>query len=152
MSFDAKARAKETKRLHEQVRSKIKEVNEQCKLKANKNRTHLEFKHRDLVSLHLKKERLSSSRKNKLMTRGGGLNKVVQKVQESANKIELPEDVQISSTFNIRDLTPYLEDDEKHNEDLRSNLLQGERLTRSKLLDWTFTLPSKDIEPSMLKC
>jgi len=51
VSFKAKARAKEMKRLHEQVREQIEKVNEQYKLKANKNHTLLEFKLGDLVWL-----------------------------------------------------------------------------------------------------
>jgi len=46
------------------------------------------------------------------------------KVGENAYKIELLRDMQISATFNVRDLTPYLEDDEQRDEDLRVNLLQ----------------------------
>ena len=64
------------KRLHEQVRSQIKNVNGQYKLNANKNRTHLKFKPGDLVWLHLRKERFPSRRKNKLMARGDGPYKV----------------------------------------------------------------------------
>ena len=44
---------------------------------------------------------------------------------ENAYKIELSGDMQISATFNVRDLTPYYEDDEKHNKDLSANPLQG---------------------------
>ena len=46
------------------------------------------------------------------MARGDGPYKVVQKVGENAHKIELPKDTQIYVTFNIGDLTSYLEDAE----------------------------------------
>ena len=59
------------------------------------------------------------------MARGDGPYKVVQKVGENAYKIKLPGDTQVSVTFNVGDLTPYLEDDEEHDEDLRINPLQG---------------------------
>jgi len=62
------------------------------------------------------------------MAKGDGPYKVVQKVGENTYKIELPGDMQISPTFNVRDLTPYIEDDEEHNEDLRANPLQGEEV------------------------
>jgi len=80
VSFEAEIGAKEMKRLHEQVRGQIKKVNEQYKLKANKNRTNLEFKLRDLVWLHLRKERFPLRRKNKVMARGDSPYNVVQKV------------------------------------------------------------------------
>jgi len=76
------------------------------------------------VWLHLRKRRLPSSKKNKLMARGGGLHKVVKKVGENAYKIQLLGDTQISTIFNVRDLTPYLKYDEEHDEDLRKNHLQ----------------------------
>ena len=43
---------------------------------------------------------------------------------ENAYKIELLGDMQIYTTFNVGDLTPYLEDDEEQDEDLRTNPLQ----------------------------
>ena len=42
---------------------------------------------------------------------------MVQKVGENAYKIELLGDMQISATYNVGDLTPYLEDNEEHDED-----------------------------------
>ena len=58
------------------------------------------------------------------MVREDGPYKVVQKVGENAYKIDLPRDMQISAGFNIGHLTPYLEDNEEHGEDLRTNPLQ----------------------------
>ena len=77
------------KRLHEQVRVQIEKVNEQYKHKANRNRPYLEFKPCDLVWLHLRKGRFPSRSKNKLMFRGDGPYKVVQKVGKNAYKIQL---------------------------------------------------------------
>jgi len=119
VSFDIKVMAKGMKRLHEQVRGQIEKVNKQYKLKANMNHTHLEFQPRDLVCLHLKKERFPLRMKNKLMARGDGPYKVVPKVGENAYEIELLGDMQISTTFNVRNLTPYIEEEDEHNEDLR---------------------------------
>jgi len=93
MIFEAEVRAKEVKKLHEQVRAQIGKVNAQYKLKANKNRIYLKFKPGDLMWLHLRKERFASRSKNKLVARGDGPYKVVQKVGENAHKIELPEDI-----------------------------------------------------------
>jgi len=121
----AEARAKEMKKLQEKVITQIEKVNEQYKQKANKNCAHLEFKPGDLVWLHFRKERFPLRRQNKLMDTGDGSYKVVQKVGENAYKIELLGDTQVSVTFNVGDLTPYLEDDEEHDEDLRINPLQG---------------------------
>jgi len=83
----------------------------------------------------LQKERFPSKRKNKLLVRGDGPHKV----RENAYKTELLGDMQVSNTFNVRDLTPYFEDDEEHNEDLRANPLQRVRLLRSRSRDWTYS-------------
>ena len=112
-------------KLHEQVRAQIEKMNEQYKAKSSKSRTHLEFKLGGLVWLYLGKEKFSVKGKNKPMARENGPYKIVQRVGDNAYKIELPGDINISATFNIRDFTPYIEDEGEGNEDLRANLFQG---------------------------
>jgi len=90
------------KKLYEQVRAQIKQVNEQNKQKPNENHPCLDFKLGDLIWLHFRKERFPSRRKNKYMARADGPYKVVQKVGENAYKIELRGDIQVSATFNAR--------------------------------------------------
>ena len=55
------------------------------------------------------------------MAKGDVLYNVVQKVGKNAYKIDLSRDVQIFATFNVRDITPYIEDEDEHNEDLTEN-------------------------------
>jgi len=45
---------------------------------------------------------------------------VVQKVRENAYKIELSGDMQISTTFNVENLAPYLKVNKDHDEDMRT--------------------------------
>ena len=89
------------------------------KAKANKNRKQPTFSPGDLVWVNLRKERFSSKRKNKLMPRAEGPFKVLERFGDSTYKVELPGDVSVSSTFNVGDLMPYLEDE--YLEDLRSS-------------------------------
>ena len=124
MRFEAEERDKEMKKLHEQVRAHIEKVTEQYKAKANNNRTHLELQLGDFVWLYLRKERSPLRRKSKLMTRRCGLYKIVQRVGDNAYEIELPDDINIFSTFTVGDLTPYIEDDDEGHEYLRANPLQ----------------------------
>jgi len=70
------------------------------------------------------------------MATGHGLYKAVQKVGENTYKIKLLRDIQISTTLNIEDLTPYVEDDEDDNEDLRTNPFQGGGLVWSMFRAW----------------
>ena len=60
-------------------------------------------------------------------------------MRENVYKIELLGDTQISFTFNVRDLTPYHEDNEEHDEDLRTNPLQGEGVNERKFPAWAYS-------------
>jgi len=116
-------------------------VNEIYKAKANKNHTHLEFQPRDIVWIHLRKERFPLRRKSKLTARGDGRNKNVQKVGDNAYKIKLPDEMKISIIFNVGDLTLYIEDEDGGHEDLRKEnpssggKVDAEQVTQGNLLN-----------------
>ena len=81
VSFEAETKAKEMKKLHEQIRSHIEKTNEAYTARANKHRRQLEFEPKDLVWLHLRKQRFPSRRKNKLMARSDGPFEIIEKVE-----------------------------------------------------------------------
>jgi len=59
------------------------------------------------------------------MPRADGPFEVLERINDNAYKVDLPGDYGVSTTFNVADLSPYLEDD--YLEDLRANSLsQGE--------------------------
>jgi hypothetical protein len=61
----------------------------------------------------LRKDRFPELRKSKLMPRGAGPYKILEKINDNANKLELPPEFRVSPTFNIAALKPYLgEEDE----------------------------------------
>ncbi|KAJ9563965.1 hypothetical protein OSB04_009125 [Centaurea solstitialis] len=124
--FEASNRAKEMQKIHEQVKAKIEHANDLYKKRANKHRKKAVFQPGDLVWLHLRKERFPSKRKNKLMARGDGPYKVLARIGDNAYKLELPGNTNISATFNVGDLSPYLEDCPL--EDLRVNPSQPEEV------------------------
>jgi len=62
---------------------------------------------------------------NKLIARGDGPYKILQKVGDNAYKIELQGKMNILATFNVGDLTPYIEDEDEGYKYLRENPLQG---------------------------
>jgi len=121
VSFEAETRAKEMRKLHDQIRNQIEKTNEAYKARANKHRKQLEFQPGDLVWLHLRKERFPSWRKNKLIARSDGPFEVLEKVGDNAYKLQLPGDMAVSAMFNIGDLSPYVEDNLEDPSDLRSN-------------------------------
>jgi len=53
-------------------------------------------------------------------------------VGDNAYRIELLSDMNISITFDVRDLTLYIKNEDENHEDFRANPLQGERLMPSK--------------------
>ena len=58
--------------------------------------------------LHLRKDQFPSQRKSKLLPRGEGPYQVVQKINDNAYKLLMPNDFVGSSTFNVCDLSPYV--------------------------------------------
>jgi hypothetical protein len=113
IKFDAKQRAELMLKLHETTKQNIERMNAKYKLVGDKGRKELKFEPKDLVWLHLRKERFPELRKSKLMPRADGPFKVLQRINENAYKLNLPVDFGVSPTFNITNLKPYLgEEDE----------------------------------------
>jgi len=65
------------------------------------------------------KERFPSNRKSKLMPRPDESFEIFERVNDSAYKVNFPEDSGVLATFNVVDLSPYLEDG--HLANLREN-------------------------------
>ena len=65
------------------------------------------IKEGDLLWVHIRKEKFPHLRKNMLMPRAIGPFPVLQQYGNNAFKIKLPKEYNISSTFNIGDLTLY---------------------------------------------
>ena len=72
--------------------------------------------------LHLWKERFPSTHKSKLMPRADRPFKVLESMNGNAYKINLPRDYGVLATFNVANLSPYLEDG--HLLNLRENSFQ----------------------------
>ena len=94
--------------MHELTKENIERMNAKYKLVGDKGRKHVVFAPGDLVWLHLRKDRFPNPRKSKLMPRADGSFKVLEKINDNAYKLELPVDFEVSPTFNIADLKPYL--------------------------------------------
>ena len=124
--LDGEKKAEMVKLLHKETRLQIEKKNEAYAKAANKRRKQVLFKPGDLVWIHLCKERFPNQRKSKLMPRAYGPFRILEKINNNAYKLDLPSTYNVSTTFNVRDLTPYLEDtvNAKESVDLRSNPLQ----------------------------
>jgi len=118
-SVEASKRVEEIKCLHEQVKLKIKKSNSSYQAQANKHKKNVAFQLGDMVWIHLRKERFPSKRKSKLMPRADGPFEILKRVNDNAYKVNFPGDYGFSTTFNVADLSSYLEDE--HLANLRAN-------------------------------
>ena len=106
-SLDGKRKAELVKQLHEKVRQNIEKRTDQYMKQANKGRKRIVFEPGDWVWLHLRKERFPAKRRSKLQPRGDGPFQVIERINDNAYKLDLPGEYQVSSTFNVADLSPY---------------------------------------------
>jgi len=122
-SMDGIRKAELMKKLHEQVRLHIDKKTTKYAKQANKGRKMVRFEPGDLVWIHISKGRFPSKRKSKLMPRADGPFRIIKKVNDNAYNVDPPSDYNVSATFNVKDLTPYLDDDDDDS-DLRTNHFQ----------------------------
>jgi len=121
-SANAEDRIKEIQKLHEQVKQKIENSSLTYQAQANKHRKKVVFQPGNLVWIHLTKDSFPTKRKGKLMPRSEGPFEVFERVNDNAYMIDLPSDYNVSATFNVSYLSPYLHD--TNQVDWRTNLLQ----------------------------
>jgi hypothetical protein len=99
--------------MHETTKLNIKKMNEKYRIAASKGHKEVKLEPGDLVWLHLRKERFPELRKSKLLSRAASPFKILAKINNNAYKLELPPEFEVSLSFNILDLRPYLgEEDE----------------------------------------
>jgi len=122
--MDGIRKAKLMKKLHEQVRLHNEEKTTKHAEQANKGWKMVRFEPGDLVWIHISKGRFPSKRKSKLMPRVDGPFRIIEKVNDNAYKVDLPGDYNVLATFNVKDVTPYLDDIDDTN--LRTNHSQLE--------------------------
>ena len=115
--------------MHERVKNQIENKIKVYSTKGNKGRKELVLNEGDWVWLHLRKDRFPTKRKSKLSPRGDGPFQVLERINNNAYRLDLPEEYGVSTTFNISDLIPFAggaDIEEEELTDLRSNPLQGE--------------------------
>ena len=111
VSTDGKRKVDTIKKLHEQVRANIEAKTEGYKRLANKKRKEVIFQEGDLVWVHMRKERFPEQRKSKLMPRVDGPFQILRKLHDNAYQLDLQGKYDISSSFNVSDLSTFCADD-----------------------------------------
>ena len=78
------------------------------------------------------KERFPAQRQSKLLPRGNGPFQVLKCINDNAYKLDLPRVYNVSDTFNVIDLSPFLIGD-----DLRTNPFQEQRNDGGMAKEWS---------------
>ncbi|KAG7530867.1 Zinc finger CCHC-type [Arabidopsis thaliana x Arabidopsis arenosa] len=119
-SLDGKRKAEMVQQIHESARKNIEEKTKKYVEQANKGRRHVVFEKGDQVWIHLRKERFPAERSSKLMPRIDGPFTITKRINDNSYQIDLRGKYNISSSFNVSDLSPFLVDET----DLRTNPFQ----------------------------
>ncbi|KAJ9544036.1 LOW QUALITY PROTEIN: hypothetical protein OSB04_023743 [Centaurea solstitialis] len=94
--------------------------------RANVHRKRVVFKEGDLVWIHLSKDRFPKGRAGKLQPRADGPFKVLERINDNAYKIELPSHYNVSATFNVADLKPFVAEEDDSFDSRTSPFEEGE--------------------------
>nr|VDD31184.1 unnamed protein product [Brassica oleracea] len=108
------------KQIHAEARRNLEEKTKQYARQANKGRREMVFDVGDQVWVHLRKERFPNERKSKLMPRIDGPFTVTHKISNNAYKLDLQGKYDVSDSFNVSDLAPFV----AYDPDLRKNPFQ----------------------------
>ncbi|KAK4406555.1 hypothetical protein Sango_0662000 [Sesamum angolense] len=117
VNMDVKKHPEFVKQIYENVKSTIEKMTQQYMNRVNKGRKSVIFEPGDLVWLHLRKERFLDKRNSKLMPRGNGLFRVLERINNNPYKLDLPDKYGVSASFNICDLSPFYDEDNEEFED-----------------------------------
>ncbi|GJY52327.1 hypothetical protein Tco_0443174, partial [Tanacetum coccineum] len=80
----------------------------------------------DLVWIHLSKNRFPKGRAGKLQPRADGPFKVLERNNYNAYKLELPSHYNVSATFNVADLKPFVAEEDDSFDSRTSPFEEGE--------------------------
>ncbi|XP_073120609.1 uncharacterized protein [Henckelia pumila] len=105
VNMDGKKKAEFVRSLHEKVCENFEKKNLQYIKQANNGRKKVVFEPGDWVWLHLRKERFPEKRRSKLLPRGDGPFQVLERINENAYKLDFPGEYNVSTTFNVSDLS-----------------------------------------------
>ncbi|GKE39459.1 hypothetical protein Tco_1462864 [Tanacetum coccineum] len=116
-SIAAQNMAERIEAIQAEVKQKLKYSNAKYKVQSDKHPRIKTFSVGDQVMVHLRKERFPIGTYNKLKMWKIGPCKVLQKINDNAYVIDLPEHLSISPTFNVADLSNFTPDDPLYPDD-----------------------------------
>ena len=99
--------AKHIHDLHGEIRRKISLSNEEYKLAADEHGRSKDFNVGEYVMVRIRPKRIPKTFKKKLYARAMGPYYIIPKLRSNAYLLDLPNNMDISSVFNVEDLLPY---------------------------------------------
>jgi hypothetical protein len=112
--------------VHSQIQTQIENSNKKYKERVDKHRKKVVFKKRDLVWIHLRKARFPTGRYGKLQPRTDGPFRVLERINDNAYKVDLSGEYNVSGTFNVADLSPYITESDNDNDTSEVEEVDGE--------------------------
>lgn len=125
-SVAAEHLAERVKATQEGVRQHLEKTYAKYKTTADKGRRSKIFQEGDFVMVYLCKGRLPTSVSGKLRNKKYGPCKILKKINDNAYVVDLPEDLAISSTFNVADIFEYFPQAESEFNSRTSSFQEGE--------------------------
>jgi hypothetical protein len=107
----------EMHKLHDRVREQLQNNSQKYKSGVDQKRREVQFEVGDEFLSHLRKEIFPRGTYNKLNMKKIGPCHILIKFAANAYEIELPDNVGISSIFNVADLYPYRRDEARESDD-----------------------------------
>ena len=108
VNLDDKKKAEYVKQIHEKTRLNIERRTEHYAKQTNNGRHQVVFEPGDWVWVHMHKERFLVQRRSKLLPKGDGPFQVLKRINDIAYKPDLPNEYNVSATFNVIDLSLFL--------------------------------------------
>ena len=93
--------------MHKQIKEQIERKNARVATRVNQTRRRITFQPGDWLWIHLRKERFPHEKISKLQPRDDGPFEVLEKIGDNAYKVDLRGKYNVSSTFNVADLSLY---------------------------------------------
>jgi hypothetical protein len=97
--------------LHDQIKGQLQDRIHKYKSRVDQRIREVHFEIGEKFLAHLRKERFSKGKYNKLMMKNTGPCKIIRKFVVNDYEIKLPKDIIISPILNVVDLYPYKMDD-----------------------------------------